>query len=220
MSRLALLLRLDARRLADSVRRPRVGVWVGFALPAALVVGGVWLAGAALRPDVGTGDGRILLGLLASAPVAFQAYPVLFRPEDDSLLRRLGISPAALFAQRALRLLLLALAVTGLFLLPFVRTGQPLATPLAILLAASLVTWSASLVTTCGAALGMAGGRKSPFRGLLGPDAGLAAAASLVYAPLLPLIGGALAARVVLGPGMPVRVGVIALLCALWVTLA
>jgi hypothetical protein len=217
---LGLLLRLDARRLADSVRRPRAGVWVGFALPVALVVGGVWQAGAALRPDVGTGDGRILLGLLASAPVAFQAYPVLFRPEDDSLLRRLGIPPSALFAQRALRLLLLSLAVAALFLLPFVRAGEPLGTPLAILLAASLVTCSASLVTTSGAALRMAGGRKSFFRALLGPDAGLAAAASLVYAPLLPLVGGALAGRVVLGPGMPVRVGVMALLCALWLTLA
>ena len=220
VSALGLLLRLDARRLADSVRRPRAGVWLGFALPVALVVGGVWLGGAALRPDVDTGDGRILLGLLASAPVAFQAYPVLFRPEDDALLRRLGIPPGALFAQRALRLLLLSLAVAALFLLPFIRTREPLGTPLGILLAASLVTWAASLVTTSGAALGMADGRKSSLGGLMGPDAGLAAAASLVYAPLPPLVGGALAARVALGPGVPVRVAVIAALSALWVTLA
>jgi hypothetical protein len=180
----------------------------------------VWLAGAALRPDVDTGDGRILLGLLASVPVAFQAYPVLFRPEDDSLLRRLGIPPAALFAHRALRLLLLSLAVTALFLLPFIRTGEQLGTPLAILLAASLVTWAASLVTTCGAAREMAQGRKSPLRGLLGPDAGLLAAASLVYAPLPPLVAGALAGRLAVGPGMPVRVALIALLCAVWTALA
>lgn len=214
---LSLLLRLDARRLADSLRRPRVGVWVGFALPAALVVGGVWLAGAALRPDVGTGDGRILLGLLVAAPVAFQAYPVLFRPEDDALLRRLGLPPAALFAQRALRLLGLALAVAGVFLLPFARTGEPLGAPLVMALVAALVAWSCSLATTSGAAASMGGGERSAARGLLGPDAGLSAAASLVWAPLPPLVAGALAARLALGSGVAVRLGVVALLCVLCV---
>jgi len=216
---LALLLRLDAQRLADAVRRPRVGVWAGVALPAALVVGGVWLAGDALRPDVSTGDGQILLGLLVSAPIAFQAYPILFRPEDDSLLRRLGIPPAALFAHRALRLLLAALAVMGLFLLPFVRTAQPMGAPLAMLAAGAAVAWASSLATTSGAAARMADGKRSPIRGLLGPDAGLSAAASLVWAPLPPLVAGALAARVALGPNVPVRMGVIALLVALWVAL-
>jgi hypothetical protein len=216
---LALLLRLDAWRLADAIRRPRAGVWAGFALPAALVVGGVWLAGDALRPDVSTGDGQILLGLLVSGPVAFQAYPILFRPQDDSLLRRLGIPPAALFAHRALRLLLAALAVAGLFLLPFLRTAQPLGAPLAMLAAGALVAWASSLATTSGAAAAMADGKRSPIRGLLGPDAGLSAAASLVWAPLPPLVAGALAARVALGPGVLVRMGVLALLVVLWVAL-
>ncbi|HEX8674629.1 MAG TPA: hypothetical protein VF710_22200, partial [Longimicrobium sp.] len=216
---LALLLRLDGRRLADAVRRPRVGVWAGFALPAALVVGGVWLAGDALRPDVSTGDGQILLGLLVSAPIAFQAYPILFRPEDDTLLRRLGIPPAALFAHRALRLLLAALAVAGLFLLPFIRTAQPIGAPLAMLAAGAVVAWASSLATTSGAAARMANGQRSPVRGLLGPDAGLSAAASLVWAPLTPLVVGALAARVALGPNAPTRIGVIALLVVLCVAL-
>ena len=216
---LALLLRLDARRLADAVFRPRVGVWVGSALPAALAVGGVWLAGDALRPDISTGDGQILLGLLVSGPIAFQAYPVLFRPEDDSLLRRLGIPPAALFAHRALRLLLAALAVAGLFLLPFVRTAQPPGAPLAMVAASAVVAWASSLATTSGAAARMADGKRGPVRGLLGPDAGLSAAASLVWAPLPPLVAGSLAARVALGPNMPVRMGVIALLVVLWAAL-
>ncbi len=216
---LALLLRLDARRLADAIRRPRAGVWVAFALPAALVVGGVWLAGEALRPDVSTGDGQILLGLLVSAPVAFQAYPILFRPEDDSLLRRVGIPPAALFAHRALRLLLAALAVAALFFLPFIRTAQPLGAPAAMLAVGALVAWASSLATTSGAAAGMADGKRSPIRGLLGPDAGLISAASLVWAPLPPLVAGAFAARVALGPNVPLRMGVIALLVVLWVAL-
>lgn len=220
MPTLALLLRLDARRLADSFRRPRAGVWVGVALPAALVIGGVWLAGANLRPDVSTGDGRILLGLLVSAPVAFQAYPILFRPADDSLLRRLGIPPAALFAQRALRLFLLALAVAGLFLLPFIRSGEPLGAPLVMLVTAAVVTWASSLATTAGAAASMADGKRSPIRALLGPDTGLIAAASLVWAPLPPLVAGALAARLALGNGVPVRLGVMAILSVLWIALA
>ena len=220
MSPLALLLRLDARRLADPLRRPRVGVWAGVAIPAALAVGGVWLAGDALRPDVVTGDGRILLGLLVSAPVAFQAYPILFRPGDDPLLRRLGIPPAALFAQRALRLFLLAMGVAALFLLPFLRTGQPLGEPAVMLAAAALVAWASSLATTAGAAASLAVGRKTVFRYLLGPDMGLAGAAQLVYAPLGPLVAGALAARIVLGAGVPIRVGILALLCAVWSAVA
>ncbi|HEY0153677.1 MAG TPA: hypothetical protein VGB92_16835 [Longimicrobium sp.] len=214
---LALLLRLDARRLADAVRRPRVGVWAGFALPAALVVGGVWLAGDALRPDVGTEDGRTLLGVLVSGPIAFQAYPILFRPEDDSLLRRLGIPPAALFAHRALRLLLLALAVAGLFLLPFIRTGEPLGAPAFVAMVAAGVAWAASLATTSSAAARMAAGKRSPFRGLLGPDAGLASAASLVFAPIGPLVAGSLAPGVTVGSSIPLRLAVIALLSGAWV---
>lgn len=216
---LALLLRVDARRLTDTILRPRVGVWVGFALPAALVVGGVWLAGDALRPDVSTGDGQILLGVLVSAPIAFQAYPILFRPDDDSLLRRLGIPPAALFAHRALRLLLAALAVVGLWTLPFVRAAQPLGAPLVLLTVGALMAWASSLATTSGAAAAMAEGKRSPVRGLLGSDAGLSAAASLVWAPLPPLVAGALAARLALGTSVPARVGVIVLLVVLWVAL-
>jgi hypothetical protein len=216
---LPLLLRLDALRLADAFRRPRAGVWAGVALPALAAAGGVWLAGEGLRPDVSEGDGRILLGLLVAGPVSFQAYPVLFRPSDDALLRRLGIPAAALFAQRALRLLGVAMAAAALFLLPFARAGAPLAEPALMLAAAGLTTWAASLATTAGAAAAMAAGRKSPIRALLGPDRGLVETASLVWAPIPALVVGAFAARLVLGPGTAVRLGVIALLCAVWVAL-
>lgn len=217
---LALLLGLDALRLTDAVRRPRAGVWIGFALPAVLVAGAAWLAGPALRPDVESGDGRILLGLLASGPVAFQAYPVLFRPADDSLLRRVGFPARSLFIHRALRLLLVAAATVGVLILPHLRSGHRPGVALLLLASGALVGWAVALWTTARAADRTAHGARSVFRGLLGPDAGLIGAASLVYAPLLPIVAGAFAARLALGRGTPLRLAVLAALCALAVTFA
>lgn len=147
MTAARLLLRLDARRLADAFRGARVEAWTGLALPIALAVGGLWLSGASVRPDVATGDGVILLGLLVAAPVSIQSYPILFRPSDDGFLRRLGLPAKALFGHRALRLLILALTVVLAVLVPFASTRQPLARPLGIALAAAGAAWAASLLS-------------------------------------------------------------------------
>jgi hypothetical protein len=192
-----LLLRLEARRLSDAFRNPRVDAWAGVALPVVLAAGGLWLAGAGARPDVSSGDGVILLGLLAAAPVSLQAYPILFRPADDGFLRRLGISARALFGIRALRLFVLALAIVLALMIPFVSTGQPLARPVAIAFTAAVAAWAVSLWAQARAAVRTSGGGRSLVANLLGPDPELVAAGALVYAPLFPLVAGAAAARFV-----------------------
>jgi len=165
------------------------------ALPAVLAAGGLWLAGASARPDVSTGDGVVLLGLLIGAPVSLQAYPILFRPADDGFLRRLGIPASALFGVRALRLLLVALAVVFALMIPFVSTRQPLLRPLGVALAAAMAAWAVSLWAQARAAVHTSGGVRAPVDKLLGWDPELVAAGALVYAPLYPLLAGAAAAR-------------------------
>ena len=194
LSSLSLLLRLEARRLADAFRNPLVDAWAGVALPVVLAVGGLWLAGASARPDISTVDGIILLGLLVAAPVSLQAYPILFRPDDDGFLRRLGIPARALFGIRALRLFVLALAIVLALMIPFVSTRQPLARPFAVAVTAAVAAWAVSLWAQARAAARTSGGRRGVAAGLLGWDPELAAAAALVYAPLYPLVAGAAAA--------------------------
>ena len=192
---LRLLLQLEARRLSDAFRHPRIGTWAAVVLPLALAVAGLWMAGESVRPDVSTGDGVILLGLLAAAPVSIQAYPILFRAADDAFLRRLGIPASALFGVRALRLLALGLGVVLALMIPFASTRQPLARPLAIALSAAVGAWAVSLWAQARAAVKVGEGTRNPLAGFLGPDPQLAAAASLVYAPLYPLFASAAAAR-------------------------
>lgn len=193
----ALLLRLETRRLADELRHPRPGAWAAVLLPAALVAGGLWSAGEAARPDAEDGQGRILLGALASFAPALAAYPLLFRPPDDGLLRRLGIPAAASFAVRALRLLALSLGAALLLLVPYLSTGSPLGPPAAALLGAAFVAWGTSALAHGRAAHALA---RPDFRPglssrLLGPDKELVATAPLVYAPLLPLLAGVAGGR-------------------------
>ena len=190
-----LLLRLDVRRISDAFRNPRMDALAGVALPAALAVGGLWLAGVNARPDVSTGDGVILLGLLVAAPVSLQAYPILFRPADDGFLRRLGIPARALFGVRALRLLLVALVLVLALMIPFVSTRQPLARPLAVALAAAVSAWAVSLWAQARAAVRTAANERPLAMKMLGPDPELVAAGALVFAPLYPLVAGAAAAR-------------------------
>jgi hypothetical protein len=201
---LGLLLRLDARRAADALRRPRLTFWIGTVLPAALLPAAAWTAGAGLRPELHTGDGRFLLGTLVSAPIAFQAYPILFRPADDPLLRRLGIAPATLYRHRALRLLMLTLGVAAVLLLPFVRAGVDIGNAAGHLALAGGVAWGAGLYFTArGAAMTIRPDRRpsGPLVSLIAWDRELAANAPLVYAPIAPVVIASFAARLAPVPG-------------------
>src|SRR5688572_336921 len=137
----SLLFSLEARRLADPFRHPRAGAWIGVALPAALGLAALWLGADSVRPDPRDGDGAIGLGLLIASPIAFWAYPILFRPSDDALLRRLGIPARASYGLRAARLGALTLLVVLLALVPFAATGTLGALPAAVALTAGLVGW-------------------------------------------------------------------------------
>jgi hypothetical protein len=200
-----LLLSLEARRIADPFRHPRVGTWVGIGVPAALGVAALWLGADSVRPDPAEGDGAIGLGLLVSAPIAYWAYPILFRPDDDALLRRLGIPARAAYALRALRLAALSLLIVLLALVPFAATGTLTALPVAVALTAGVVGWGTSLSALSGAAARVA----HPGRGieltsrLMGPDPELVRAGPLVWAPLKPVIAAAFAARFVLIGTLP-----------------
>lgn len=218
-----LLLRLELRRLSDAFRHPRPAAWLALVLPVALAAGALWTAGATVRPDLSTGDGVILLGLLVAAPVGIQAYPILFRPADDAFLRRLGIHPHALFGVRALRLLALVFGLCIGLMIPYVATGEGVARPLAIALAAGVATWGASLLAQARAAAAtVSGGKPSLAAQALGQgyDHELVAAASLAYAPILPVVAGALAAGFASGNAwtLPARLAVVAALAAALIT--
>lgn len=204
-SPIKLLLALEARRLADPFRHPRVGAWIGVVLPAALGLAALWAGADSVRPDPRDGDGAIGLGLLIASPIAFWSYPILFRPSDDGLLRRLGIPARASFGLRAARLAALSLLVVLLALLPFAVTGTLGALPLAVALTAGLVGWGASLSALAGAADRVVRpGRTLELTSMMmGPDRELVQAGPLVWAPLKPVILAAIAARLVLVSALP-----------------
>lgn len=201
----SLLLRLEARRLADPFRHPRAGAWIGVALPAALGLAALWLGAESVRPDPADGDGAIGLGLLVSAPIAFWAYPILFRPGDDALLRRLGIPARASYGLRATRLAALSLLVVLLALVPFAATGTLGILPIASALTAGLIGWGMSLSALSGAAerVAVPNRRIGLTSMMMGPDPELVRAGPLVWAPLKPVIAAAFAARLVLVSALP-----------------
>jgi hypothetical protein len=185
-----LLLGHDARRFGAAVRRPRPGVWLSALLPLLLVGGALAAAGADALPDAHEAGGAVGLGFLASAPLAFLAYGVLFRPVDDPFLRRLGVAPAALYVERALRLLGIAVGVALLLMLPLAVAAAPLARPAAVLLASAVGGWGAALLALAAAARTTAEpDRKVGIASrMMGPDRELVRVGPLVYAPLAPLI--------------------------------
>lgn len=189
------LLRLDGRRSAAAVRRPRPGVWLSLLLPLLLLGGALGAAGPAALPEVTAAGGAVALGFLVSAPLAFAAYGVLFRPADDPFQRRLGLAPGALYLVRALRLLGLALGVALVLLLPFLVGGGPLARAAAVLLGPALAAWGAALLAYAEAArqTAAAGRRPGVFSRLMALDRELLRVGPLVYAPLAPLAAGLLA---------------------------
>lgn len=194
----ALLLRLELRRRTDALRHPRAGAWAAALLPPLLAIAAAWAAAPSVRPDPADGQGRILLGFLGAAVPALFAYPLLFRPDDDGFLRRLGIAPRALYAVRALRLAAATLAGVALALVPFVATGEGLAAPLALALAGGAAGWGVSLWTHAGAAEALSAERRrtTPLDAAIGQfDRELVRVAPVVRAPILPALAGAVAAR-------------------------
>jgi hypothetical protein len=204
-SPLRLLLSLEARRLADPFRQPRPGAWIGVGLPALLGIAALWLGAESVCPDLRDGDGAIALGLLVAAPIAFWAYPILFRPADDALLRRLGIPSRASYWLRAVRLAALALLIVLLLMIPYVATGTLGARPIAVAATAGLVAWGMALSSLTGAAATIANpGRRLELTSMMmGPDPELVRAGPLVWAPLPAVIFGAFAARLALVSAMP-----------------
>jgi len=204
-SPLRLLLSLEARRLADPFRHPRPGAWVGVGLPALLGVAALWLGADSVRPELGDGDGAIALGLLVAAPIAFWGYPILFRPGDDALLRRLGIPARASYWLRAIRLAALGVMIVLLLMIPYAATGTLGARPLAVAGAAALAAWGMALSSLSGAAATIANpGRRLELTSMMmGPDPELVRAGPLVWAPLPSVIVGAFVARIALVGAMP-----------------
>lgn len=204
-SPLRLLLSLEARRIADPFRHPRAGTWIGVGLPAVLGIAALWLGADSVRPDPRDGDGAIGLGLLVSSPIAFWAYPILFRPADDALLRRLGIPARAAYGLRALRLAAMSLLIVLLALVPFAATGTLGALPVAVALTAGVVGWGTALSALTGAAQRVVvPSRRIELTSLMmGPDPELVRAGPLVWAPLKPVIAAAFAARIVLAGALP-----------------
>lgn len=202
---LRLLLGLEARRIADPFRHPRPGAWVGVGLPALLGTAALWLGAESVRPDAADGDGAIALGLLVAAPIAFWVYPILFRPGDDALLRRLGIPARASYWLRALRLAALALGMILVVMIPYIATGTLGALPLTVALAAGATAWGMALSSLAGAGEKIANpGRRIELTSMMmGPDAGLVRAGPMVWAPLPAVIVGAFAARAVLVAALP-----------------
>src|SRR5690606_5008277 len=179
-----LLLRLDARRLADSLRRPS-GSWIGVGLPLLLLAGFLWVVGGAAVPRVDGAGGAMTLGLLVAGPLAFAGYGTLFGGSDSAFLRRLGIPARALYHERALRLLLRALGWAGPVLPPFLSAGVPRARPVAVVLAGSLAAGGVGTAALTAAALAVSVRRPEQGWGCLAMgmwDMELAAIAPLVHA--------------------------------------
>jgi hypothetical protein len=204
---LRLLLGHELRRAGAEVRRPRPGAWAAVGLPLFLVAAALAAAGSSALPDPDVPSGAIGLAFLASAPIAFAGYGILFRARDDGLLRRLGFTPRVLFAVRALRLTLFAAGLVMLLLLPFATDLRPIGRPVVLLAAAAAAAVGAALLALSHAAALTARPcwRPGPFSRMMGMDPELVQVGPLVYAPLAPL-AAALAVGGWLGgtPGVPI----------------
>ncbi|HET7275482.1 MAG TPA: hypothetical protein VFI91_10005 [Longimicrobiaceae bacterium] len=193
---LRLLLRNDILRLRALLRHPTAGSVLGIAFPALLIIALLWAIGPAALPDVSDARGAVGFGMLLAAVPALFSYTILFRGSDAPFIRRLGLPGRALYWERSCRLGALSGAATAALLLPFLAASSPLARPLLVALSASTVAWATSLLALSGAARSL-GRPRQGRRGVLSMgfrDPELAAAAPLVYAPVLPLLAAAVAA--------------------------
>ena len=190
------LWRHDGRRVRAWLLRPQVGALLGVLLPSALLVGALWAAGPRAAPDLVEPAGGAAWGFVLAAPLALLSYGILFRPRDDSFVRRLGTSAASLYAVRASRLFALGLVVVVAATIPLFGAGDPVGRPLAISLGAVLAAGSLALLATAAAARAVShpsSGRPRWQAMGMGFDPELAAVAPLFWAPLAPLLGGIIA---------------------------
>lgn len=194
---LRLLVRLDGMRLRGSAKSPSLGRTAGWLIPLGLAVALLWAVGRAGSLSIGGAEDAVLLGMLVAGPVSYLAYGTLFRSADAPFLRRLGVPPRALYAERAGRHLVQAMGIGLLGVVPFAAAGSTVLPAAAAGLAAALGAWGAGALATAGAGLAMA--RKRPGDGWGWAMAGIrdrevAAAAPLAYAPVPGFLAGVLAA--------------------------
>ncbi|HUE97479.1 MAG TPA: hypothetical protein VMN39_12530 [Longimicrobiaceae bacterium] len=187
---LRLLLQLDGRRAVSSARRPTWASALGVLLPVAVVASALWVLGRIGVPATAGAEGGVTLGLLVSGGVSFLAYGILFGSRDQTFLRELGVRDGSLYLERGLRLLVAALAAAAAVTLPFLAAGEDVGRPLAIAISAGALAAGVAVLTYAWAARATTAARVSPLlsAGLGKFDAGLAKAAPLVYAPLLPFL--------------------------------
>lgn len=186
------LLRLDRQRLLNGFGSPTPGIIVATLIPVLVVVTALWGLGRIGGLSIAGAYGGVTLGMLISGPVAFLAYGILFGGRDDVFLRQIGIHPGALFIHRSIRLVAAGLAIAASLIIPFVAGGEPIAPVAAIGFPVAVFTAGAATFTFARAARSTVGmGDSWMGAGIRQFDPDLAKAGPLVYAPLLPFIGGA-----------------------------
>lgn len=196
------LLRADARRLAGIARYPTASFWVGLFLPALLLTIGVAAVGSVAGARISSTQDGVTFGVLVAGPVAFLAYPTLFRGSDDAFLRRLGVPPGALYRERALRLLGWAVAIAALVGCAHAASGVSVGRILRMAVPVVMASWGSAALSLAAAARAMAGRAHGSGWGCLTAglrDREVAGAAPLVYAPVSPLVAGALAGGIMAG---------------------
>jgi len=209
-SQARIILGLSLRRMVAGVRRPRLESWVPALLTFAVVAGILRMGAGTARDAVLDPAGAAMVGFLVTAPLSFFGYGVLFRGPDGPFLLRIGAAPAIVYAERALRFTTLAVLLVGAVVTPFLMGGGDLAGAVRIAGAAGLLATPLGLLAFTGAADLVATGRGTIMASGL-RDRELAAAAPLIYAPLVPLVAGVVGAMVAAtAPGGTFLVAVLA----------
>jgi hypothetical protein len=205
-----LVLGLTLRRMLAQLRRPRVESWLPALLTAAVIAGLLAMAAGTASEAVLDPAGAAMVGFLVAAPLSFFGYGVLFRAPDGPLLLRTGVAPGVIFTERAVRYLVLALALVVAVVAPFLLGGGDLAGAVVTAGAAGILSAPIGLLAFTGAADLVATGRGRMLASGL-RDRELAAAAPLIYAPLVPLVAGIIGAMVAAAaPGGTLLVGAVA----------
>ncbi len=194
------LLRLDRRRLAAQLRHPAAGPLLALLLPLVLLVGILWAVGRTASPSVADAESAPAAG---AAGVGAGRLP---RLRNHSSARRTSrcsggsaFPPGALYAERLIRFLLVALATAAVAMVPFLAAGTPPGRPAAVAIAAAVAAWGSGALAASGAARSLAApGPRRPGLLAIGIwDAEVRGIAPLLYAPLVPFMVGTVAATFV-----------------------